>query len=90
MICGQCYEDEGLEIDLHETDTDYLCILCSNRIPKCTGTTLTPQNKKHTPTIVGGYPGLPTLIFHITTMILLLVILALLAGIQLDTIQGGI
>jgi hypothetical protein len=88
MICGQCYEDEGLEIDLYETDTDYRCVLCSNIIPKCTGTTLT-HNQKH-PTIVGGYPGLPTLIFHITTMILLLLILALLAGIQLDTIQGGI
>jgi hypothetical protein len=87
MICGQCYEEEGLEIDLHEKEHHYECQQCSNIIPKCTGT-LTPQ--KHTPTIVGGYPGLPTLIFHITTMILLLVILALLAGIQLDSVQGGI
>jgi hypothetical protein len=86
MICGQCYEDEGLEIDLHETDTDYRCILCSNRIPKCQAI-LTPNRP---PRIIGGYPGLPTLIFHITTMILLLVILALLAGIQLDSVQGGL
>jgi hypothetical protein len=86
MICGQCYEDEGLEIDLHETDTDYRCILCSNRIPKCQAI-LTPNQK---PTIVDGYPNMIPLIFHITIMILLLVVLALLAGIQLDSVQGGI